>query len=401
MSKMKKIKYPLLSDAFSSKDILEAKKVLFSKKITMSAYTSKFEKNFAKYVGAKYALMVNSGSSANLLAVSALCNPLRNKSLKKGDEILIPSLCWSTSLWPIVQNGLKVKFVDVDKKNLNICLKDLKKKISNKTKGLMLVHVLGLCANMDEVRSICKKSKLFLVEDTCESLGAKFKNKTLGTFGEFGTYSFYYSHQITCGEGGMIVCDNYQDYKILYSLRSHGWSRGLKKMNSKNKTFKKDFEFINAGYNVRPLDISAAIGINQLKRLKYFKSTRDYNRKKIILSLKKSKLWKNQMRFIDFDKTTKPSWFGLPIIINDNYVNQKKKYIKYLENNEIETRPIISGNFTNQPSVKLFNLNPKKIKFPNADEIEKKGFFIGLHTTKIKKSELNYLTSKLLKLGNF
>lgn len=128
MSKMKKIKYPLLSDAFSSKDILEAKKVLFSKKITMSAYTSKFEKNFAKYVGAKYALMVNSGSSANLLAVSALCNPLRNKSLKKGDEILIPSLCWSTSLWPIVQNGLKVKFVDVDKKNLNICLKDLKKK---------------------------------------------------------------------------------------------------------------------------------------------------------------------------------------------------------------------------------------------------------------------------------
>ena len=107
------------------------------------------------------------------------------------------------------------------------------------------------------------------------------------------------------------------------------------------------------------------------------------------------------MRFIEFDKTTKPSWFGLPIIINDNFVTQKKKYIKYLENNEIETRPIISGNFANQPSVKLFNLNPKKIKFPNADEIEKKGFFIGLHTTKIKKSELNYLTSKLLKLGNF
>lgn len=396
------MRYSLLSDAFSNSDIQEAKKVLSSKKITMSTYTSKFEKKFAKYVGSKYALMVNSGSSANLLAVSALCNPLRNRNLKRGDEILIPSLCWSTSLWPLVQYGLKIKFVDINKDNLNICLKDLKNKITNKTKGLMLVHVLGLSTNMSQLKSICQKYKLFLIEDTCESLGTKFKNKNLGTFGQFGTYSFYYSHQITCGEGGMIVCDNYQDYKILYSLRSHGWSRGLKNKNMKKKIFKKDFEFINSGYNLRPLDISAAIGINQLKRLESFINIRNYNREKIIETLKKSKYWKNQIRFIEFDNTTiKPSWFGLPIIINDDFVNQKKKYIEYLESNGIETRPIISGNFANQPSVKLFNLNPKKIKFPNADEIEKKGFFVGLHTTKIKKSELNYLTSKLLKLGNF
>jgi len=396
------MRYSLLSDAFSNSDIQEAKKVLSSKKITMSTYTSKFEKKFAKYVGSKYALMVNSGSSANLLAVSALCNPLRNRNLKRGDEILIPSLCWSTSLWPLVQYGLKIKFVDINKDNLNICLKDLKNKITNKTKGLMLIHVLGLSTNMNQLKSICQKYKLFLIEDTCESLGTKFKNKNLGTFGQFGTYSFYYSHQITCGEGGMIVCDNYQDYKILYSLRSHGWSRGLKNKNMKKKIFKKDFEFINSGYNLRPLDISAAIGINQLKRLESFINIRNYNREKIIETLKKSKYWKNQIRFIEFDNTTiKPSWFGLPIIINDDFVNQKKKYIEYLESNGIETRPIISGNFVNQPSVKLFNLNPKKIKFPNADEIEKKGFFIGLHTTKIKKSELNYLTSKLLKLGNF
>jgi CDP-4-dehydro-6-deoxyglucose reductase, E1 len=401
MSKIKIIRYPLLSDAFSSKDIQQGKKVLISRKLTMSTYTRKFESDFAKYVGAKYAIMANSGSSANLLAVSALCNPLRKHNLKKGDEILIPSLCWSTSLWPLVQNGLKVKFVDINKDDLNICLNDLKKKITKKTKGLLLVHVLGLCANMDEVRSMCKKFKLFLVEDTCESLGTIFKNKMLGTFGEFGTYSFYYSHQITCGEGGMVVCNNYQDYKILYSLRSHGWSRGLKNTNSKKKVFKNDFEFINSGYNLRPLDISAAIGINQLKRLKNFKYIRNYNRNKIILNLKKSKHWKNQFYFIDFDKKIKPSWFGLPIIISNKFISQKKKYIKYLEENGVETRPIISGNFANQPSIKLFNLNPKNKKFPNADEIEKKGFFIGLHTTKIKKAELNYLTSKLLKLGNF
>ena len=229
MSNKQKTIYPLLSEAFSSRDINEAKKVLISRRLTMSKYTSEFEKKFARYVGSKYAIMVNSGSSANLLAVSALCNPMRDKKLKKGEEVLIPAVCWSTSLWPIVQNGLVPKFVDVDVDNLNISLKDLKKKITKKTKALMLVHVLGTCSNMSEIIKICKKKKNLLIEDTCESLGTKFKKKMLGTIGEFGTYSFYYSHQITCGEGGMIVCKSKKDYKILYSLRSHGWSRGLVK----------------------------------------------------------------------------------------------------------------------------------------------------------------------------
>ena len=391
------MKYQLLSNAFSNEDIKEGKKVLSSKKITMSTYTSKFEKKFAKYVGANYALMVNSGSSANLLAVSALCNPLRKKNLKRGDEVLIPSLCWSTSLWPLVQYGLKIKFVDINKDNLNICLKDLEKKVTKKTKALMLVHVLGLSTDMDKLRFICKKYKLLMIEDTCESLGTKFKNFFLGTFGQFGTYSFYYSHQITSGEGGMIVCDNYQDYKILYSLRSHGWSRGLENKNKKKNFFKKNFEFINSGYNLRPLDISAAIGINQLKRLRSFMSIRNYNREKIIITLEKSKYWKNQLRFIEFDSTTtRPSWFGLPMIINDDFVSQKKKYIEYLESNGIETRPIISGNFANQPGVKLYKIKSSSLK--NANFIEKSSFFLGIHNKMLSKKTAYKLADSFFSL---
>ena len=229
-----KIKYPLLSNAFSNKDIELGVEVLRSKFITMSKHTEKFEKFFAKKLNLKYALMTNSGSSANLLAVSSLINPFRKKKFNKGDEVLIPAVCWSTSLWPIVQNGLKPVFVDVELDTFNISLDDLKKKISKKTKAVMCIHILGTSTNMQKLNQIAKKYKLLIIEDTCESLGARYNNKYLGSFGEFGTFSFYYSHQITCGEGGMIVCKNKEDYNILKTLRSHGWSR--------NTTFEKRFK---------------------------------------------------------------------------------------------------------------------------------------------------------------
>jgi len=270
-----KILYSLSPNSFSDDDIIKGIEVLLTKKITMSSITKKFEREFAKYIGSKYALMVNSGSSANLLAAFALINPLNNKKLKKGDECLIPSLCWSTSLWPIVQAGLIPKFVDIDPLTLNISIDDLKKKINKKTKAIMGVHILGNSTNMDELMKIVKKNKLYLIEDTCESLGSKFNKKNLGSFGDFGTFSFYYSHQITAGEGGMIVCNDKKNYEIIHTLRAHGWDRGLK--NNKNS-----FNFINSGFNLRPLEISAAIGFNQFKRINQFKKTRFDNRVKII-----------------------------------------------------------------------------------------------------------------------
>jgi Predicted pyridoxal phosphate-dependent enzyme apparently involved in regulation of cell wall biogenesis len=225
---MSRFFYPLVDNPYRKKDIKKAIDVLKSFKITSGIKTINFENSFKKKIKVNNALMVNSGSSANLLALQCLINPYRKKRLKRGDEILIPSLCWSTSLWPIIQSGLKPKFVDVEKNTLNIDLKDLKSKITKKTKGILIVHVLGNSTNMNELIKIKKKHNLYLIEDTCESLGTKFRNKYLGSFGEFSSFSFYSSHQISSGEGGMICCKNQEDFEILKALRAHGWSRGLK-----------------------------------------------------------------------------------------------------------------------------------------------------------------------------
>ena len=396
------LKYPLLDNAFSSADINIAIDVLRSKKITMSKKTLEFEARFAKYVGAKYAVMVNSGSSANLLSVFASCNPLRKNRFKRGDEAIIPSLCWSTSLWPLVQTGLKPVFTDVNTKSLNMNLEHFKKALSPKTKVVMVVHVLGNSGPIEEISKICKKRKIILIEDTCESLGATYNKKKLGTFGDFGTYSFYYSHQITSGEGGMIVCNNYDDYKLIVSMRSHGWSRGFKldkKLEKKYKHLDSRFLFVNSGFNLRPLDITAAIGNNQLKRLHTFIKIRKENRSKIINRLKKSKKWDNQFEFLEPAKGVNPSWFGLPMLVNKKFIKIKKKFLDNLEKYNIENRPIISGNFLNQPSVKLYKLDLPKKNFLGAQDIENRGFFIGLHTKKIKNAELDLLEKKLLNIS--
>ena len=197
-----KINYPLLENAFNRKDISIAKNVIDKQQLTMSFITKKFEKEFANYIGSKYAVMVNSGSSANLLSLFVAKYLYK---LKNGDEVIIPSLCWSTSLWPIVQAGLKPVFVDINLNDYNASVSEIISKITNKTRMILLIHVLGTSLNILKLKSRIKNKKIIIIEDTCESLGAKFGKKYLGNFGEFGSFSFYYSHQITCGEGGMIV----------------------------------------------------------------------------------------------------------------------------------------------------------------------------------------------------
>lgn len=400
---MKKNLYPLLSDAFNKKDIIEAIKVIKSKHITMSKKTEMFEKYFAKIIGSKYAVMTNSGSSANLISMSCLRNPLSPNRIPYGSEVIIPAVCWSTTLWPILQNNLKPVFVDVELNTFNIDLESLKKKITKKTKAIIIVHVLGSSTNMNELMKIVRKHKLNLIEDTCESLGAEYNKKKLGTYGRFGTYSFYYSHQITSGEGGMVVCNNYTDYNILKSLRSHGWSRKtIFQKIFKRKYDKLDdrFLFIGPGYNLRPTEIQSVIAHNQFKRLKKFMSIRNFNRNKIISSLKKNKKWDKQFQFVKLSKSIKPSWFGLPIMVSKKYSNIKNKFLKKLSSNGIENRPIISGNFLNQPASKMLKLKYNKNDFKNSNEIEERGFFIGLHTKKITNSQLKNITNNFLKIDD-
>jgi len=395
-NKKKDFSYPLLDDALSNEDIIKGIEVLLKKKITMGKITERFEYEFAKYLNVKHALMVNSGSSANLLAAFALVNPKKKNYLKVGDEFLIQSLCWSTSLWPLVQAGLKPRFIDINKNTLNVDEEIFEKSISKKTRAAMIVHVLGNSSNISKISKDLKNKKIFLIEDTCESLGTKYNSKYLGTFGDFGTYSFYYSHQITSGEGGMIVCHNKKDFELINSLRSHGWDRGIKKSSENQRSF----NFINSGFNLRPLDITAAIGMNQFKRLNLFKKIRNENRKKIIDALQEAKSWKRQLTFVNISERLTPSWFGLPMLIDKKYLHKKKRYLEALNKNKIETRPVISGNFMNQKSIKLYNLNPKNIKYPDSQEVEDRGFFIGLHTRPISKNELQTLIKKLLLIEN-
>ena len=208
---MNNLIYPLTKNPFSNDDLKEGIKVIKSKQLTLSKKTIEIEKYFGKKFNIKYSTMVNSGSSANLLAFQTVINPYRKRRLKPNDEVLVTTLSWSTSFWPIVQSNLKPIFVDCDKNNLNIDIDDLRKKITKRTKCLILVHVLGHCANMDEIIKIVKKNKLILIEDTCESIGSKYKEKYLGTYGDFSSFSFYTSHQVSGGEGGMITCKNAED----------------------------------------------------------------------------------------------------------------------------------------------------------------------------------------------
>ncbi len=391
--------YPLSDDNLSKDDLNAGIKVLKSGKITMGEKTSTFEKIFSKKLKSQYAIMVNSGSSANLLSVFASCNPMRKIRFKRGDHAIIQSLCWPTSLWPLIQTGLKINFVDVDPKTLNVKAEEVIKKVTKKTKVILIINVLGLSADIKKIRKFCNLNQIILIEDNCEALGAKFDNKYLGTFGDFSTFSFFYSHQITSGEGGMIICKNKEDYEILKSLRSHGWSRD-KRIANKYPNLDPRYIFINSGFNLRPTDIQAAIGISQFKKLEKFKKIRIENRNMIIKNLKSNIKWNNQFKFIDVPNKILPSYMVLPIMLNASYANKKKEFINYIESNGLQTRPIISGNFTNQPSSKLYKLNLTKKKFPGADEVQKLGFVIGLPSKKIEKKKIHLITKVLLSIDD-
>ena len=228
------------------------------------------------------------------------------------------------------------------------------------------------------------------------------KKKKLGTFGDFGTFSFFYSHQITSGEGGMIVCNDKKDYEILVSLRSHGWSRGpfYEKIKKQNPSLDPRYIFFNSGFNLRPTDIQASIGHSQFKRLDSFIYNRKFNKDKIINSLTKDKRWNDQFSFIEIISNVNPSYMVLPFLINEQFKLKKKSFIKKLEKFGIETRPVISGSFINQPASKLYNLNTKKMKFEEAQKVQDLGFVIGLHTKKLNNDLIKNITDGLFLIND-
>ena len=400
---MKKLFYPLVKNPFSSKDLNEGIKVIKSKQLTLSTKTFELEKYFNKKFNLKFSVMLNSGSSANLLTFQTLINPYRRNRLKINDEVLVPALCWPTSFWPIVQSNLKPVFVDCDANNFNIDIDDLEKKITKKTKCLMLIHVLGHCADMDKIMKIIKKYNLILIEDNCESIGSKYKNKYLGTFGHFSTFSFYSSHQISGGEGGMVNCKNSTDYQIIKTLRSHGWSRETTKGKTSIYKHKKDkyldpkFTFCNSGYNLRPTEVSAAIALSQLRRLDNIKYVRRSNYERIKSTLQNDKICSKFFTFIENNKNISECWLSFPVVLNKK-VN-RKNFLKKLLSFGVETRPIISGDFSKQPVFKKYKIKKQNI-YKNSNFLHKYGFYIGLYGDRLANKDLFNLKKYFIKSLN-
>lgn len=359
--------FPLMEDCFDQDEVLAAIDVLLSGQLTMSSNVTEFEQQFAEMVGVPFAVMVNSGSSANLLAVAAAINPLRKQRLLPGDEVLLPAVCWSTSLWPLVQLGLKPVFVDVNPQTLNMDMDDAKKKLTKKTKGLLTVHILGNSPEMAKVKSFVSDHGLTHLEDTCESFGSQFSNKYLGTFGDFGSYSFYYSHHLTTGEGGMVVCQNQEDADLLKCLRAHGWTRNLSNRQALEKEYSdidSRFLFVNSGFNLRPTEIQAAIGKVQLKRINQMNGNRVKNYEGLRLALESHPSWNGQLEMILPSPGTSPVWFGFCALLNEKLAAQKESYLKSLSALGVENRPIVSGNFVRQPALKLYGLDQDLAIFP-------------------------------------
>lgn len=388
------IKYPLASSTWDEKEIEAINGVIAKDIYTMGEGVKQFENDFAKYVNSKYAVMVNSGSSANLIAVAAMFYTKKPK-LRKGDEVIVPAVSWSTTYYPLYQYGLKLKFVDVDLKTLNFDLDQLKLAVTDETKMILAVNLLGNPNNFEAITEIIGSRDIILMEDNCESMGAEFKGKQTGTFGLVGTFSTFFSHHMATMEGGLIVTDDEEMYHVMVCLRAHGWTRHLPKDNKvSNKSdnwFEESFRFLLPGYNVRPVEMSGVIGVEQLKKLPAFIDQRRKNAELFISLFKDSKDFYIQE---DIDNS---SWFGFSFILKPESKLNRLDVVKALEENHIDCRPIVTGDFTKNEVLKYFDYEIFG-EMKNAQYLDKKGFFVGNHQIDLTK-EIKHLYDVLTNLS--
>ena len=384
------INYPLAADTWDNDEYEAINRVIESNRFTIGPEVEMFEKEFAEYFGSKYAIMVNSGSSANLIAISALI--LSDKyDLNKGDEVIVPAVSWATTYTVLYQCGLKLKFIDIDLDTFNLNLNELENAISDNTKAIFAVNLLGNPNDFDRLLKICDENNIILIEDNCESMGAKFNGKYTGTFGVCGTFSTFYSHHMATMEGGMVLTDDDELNDIMKSIRSHGWTRNLGEnspFNTKKDKFYEMFNFIFPGYNVRPVEMEAAIGREQLKKLDGFLKERKSNGKYFLdkfSEINSISLQKNQ---------DDSSFFGFPIIFDDDV--QRKEFIELCDENNIEYRPIVAGNFTKNKVIDYFDYSIYG-DLKNSNIIHNNGLFIGNHHFDVKK-DLDEIYNLLIKL---
>lgn len=362
-----KIKYKLSSQYWDEKEISSIKNIINSNQFTMSKNVQLFENKFANYFNMNHAIMFNSGSSANFAVLFSFIFHSKIK-LNEKDEVIVPAIAWSTTYSPLFYIKAKLVLVDVDRESLNINIKELIKAITKKTKVIIAVNLLGNPSELSELRSICKKRNIILFEDNCESLGAKLNNKYTGTYGFASSTSFFYSHHMSTIEGGMVLTNNIELKNLLKQIRAHGWTRDT----TLNKSKQKEYNFVIPGMNLRPTEINAAIGIQQLKKLKKIIHFKRLN------YLAYLDIFHNSKYFDIIYENGFNSSFVLPFILKKKYKFYMPNLQKTLKRYDIESRIIAGGCFTKHPYYKYFNI--KKIsKLSNSNYIHNYGFVIGNH----------------------
>jgi CDP-6-deoxy-D-xylo-4-hexulose-3-dehydrase len=399
---------PLASSGLRNSDIDAVMRVLQSGNLTMGAEVKNFELKMAEYLGVKNFVMVNSGSSANLLMVEALMRPAVTKpKLYPGDCVLVPAIAWPTTIWPLIQLGLNPLFVDVNPETLALDLIAAQELIDSSripVRALFPIHPLGYAISPSELDRFVEKNDLILINDVCESLGSWSEGKHAGTSGVAASFSFYFSHHITTMEGGGIATDDDAMGDDLRSMRSHGWSRDRKDVaswNSHVSTNDSKFLFVSTGYNVRPMEIQAAIGSLQIDDLDSFVGKRREIARRVNQALAGTPLSViGHETMADSEIAKSNSWMLIPIKVNgDNIPERKAKILEQLAKLEIETRPVLTGNFLSQPAIQRITrhaVDPKSFRV--ATEITETTFLVGAHHD-LTEEQIVFLCNSLVEVS--
>ncbi|RYG90228.1 MAG: DegT/DnrJ/EryC1/StrS family aminotransferase [Alphaproteobacteria bacterium] len=371
-------KYPLATFTWDAQEYAAIQSVIDSNMFTMGPRVAAFEKAFAEAVDSKYCVMVNSGSSANLIMIGALFYTTdESRRLKAGDEVIVPAVSWSTTYYPLHQYGLKLKFVDIDLDTLNMDIAAVRAAITPRTRAIFAVNLLGNPCDFAALRDLAHENSLVLIEDNCESMGATFHGKQAGTFGLMGSFSTFFSHHISTMEGGLVCTDDEELHHILLCLRAHGWTRNLPENNlitgrKSADPFEESFKFVLPGYNLRPLEMEGALGIEQIKKLPKLVAERRRNGASWVDRMKAHPDLRIQQ------EVGESSWFGFSIVIRDESPLDRPRLVHTLRDLGFECRPIVTGNFAKNPVVKFFN-HEIHGTLKNADRIDTHGLFIGNH----------------------
>jgi CDP-6-deoxy-D-xylo-4-hexulose-3-dehydrase len=369
---------PLNVPSFGWEEVWEALDSMLTHRLTMGEKVRRFEEMFARYVGVRHGVMVNSGSSANLLALSVLANPVSPRALRPGDEVITPAVTWATTVFPIINVGAVPVLVDVDMETFCLDLDQVERAITPRTRAIMPVHILGNPCDMVRIMEIARRHDLSVIEDVCEAHGAALGDRKAGSFGDMATFSFFFTHHVNTVEGGMLVTNDDRLAELARALRAFGWVRDLadrEEIAARHPDIDPRFLFANIGYNFKPTEIQAAFGIHQMAKLEEFIEARRLNARQWTEALRPYRdcVWAHEER-----PGTRHVWFGYQVTVNPSAPFTRSQLVGHLEERGLETRPVVAGNMAEQPAMRLF---PHRVEgdLPNSRLIMRQSIYFGNH----------------------